>query len=98
MRRTVAISLDEKTCKKLDAIARREGVSRSDLIRESLRDFLFVRNFRRLRSRLMAKAQGIYKDQDVFDRVSNPAGGPCLVGRGCEQGSAPCAGQAKLEF
>lgn len=72
MRQTVTISLNEQTRAELDKIARQEGVSRSDLIRESLRDFLFVRNFRRLRSRLMRKAQakGIHTDQDVFDRVS----------------------------
>jgi len=72
MRQTMSISLSEETRKELDAIAKREGVSRSDLIRESLRDFLFVRNFRRLREAMMAKAKakGVYTDQDVFDRVS----------------------------
>ncbi len=72
MRQTVTISLTKETRKELDAIAKREGVSRSDLIRESLRDFLFVRNFRRLRETMMAKAKtkGVYTDQDVFDRVS----------------------------
>lgn len=49
-----------------------EGVSRSDLVRESLRDYLFVRQFRKLRKGMMAKAsqRGIHTDQDVFDRVS----------------------------
>ncbi|MGH7230967.1 MAG: CopG family ribbon-helix-helix protein [Nitrospiraceae bacterium] len=72
MRQTITVSLTEEIREELDKVARREGVSRSDLIRESLRDFLFVRNFRRLRERLMAKAQaqGVYTDQDVFDRVS----------------------------
>ncbi len=72
MRQTVTISLPKDIRKTIDEVARQEGVSRSDLIRESLRDFLFIRNFRRLRARLMAKAQaqGIYTDRDVFDRVS----------------------------
>lgn len=72
MRQTVTVSLTEEIREELDKVARQEGVSRSDLIRESLRDFLFVRNFRRLRGRLMTKAQtqGVYTDQDVFDRVS----------------------------
>jgi metal-responsive CopG/Arc/MetJ family transcriptional regulator len=72
MRQTVTVSLTEEIREELDKVARQEGVSRSDLIRESLRDFLFVRNFRRLRGRLMAKAQvqGVYTDQDVFGRVS----------------------------
>ena len=72
MRETVTVSLTKEIKQELDKVARHEGVSRSDLIRESLRDFLFVRNFRRLRARLRAKAeaQGIYKEEDVFNRVS----------------------------
>lgn len=72
MRETVTVSLTKEIREELDRVARREGVSRSDLIRESLRDFLFIRNFRRLRARMRAKAegQGIYTDKDVFDRVS----------------------------
>lgn len=72
MKKTITVSLTEEMRRELDKIARQEGVSRSDLIRESLRDYLFVRNLRRLRGRLKAKAQtqGVYTDQDVFDRVS----------------------------
>jgi metal-responsive CopG/Arc/MetJ family transcriptional regulator len=72
MRQTVTVSLPEEIRDELDKVARQEGMSRSDLIRESLQNYLFVRNFRRLRGRLMAKAQsqGVYTDQDVFDRVS----------------------------
>ena len=45
---------------------------RSDVLRQSLEDFLFVRRFRQLRQRMMAaaQAQGIYTDEDVFNRVS----------------------------
>ncbi len=72
MRETVTVSLTKEIRKELDKVARQEGVSRSDLIRESLRDFLFIRNFRRLRARLRARAQAqdIYKDEDVFERVT----------------------------
>ena len=72
MKHTITISITEEISEELDKVARREGVSRNDLIRESLRDFLFVRNFRRLRERLITKAQaqGVHTDQDVFDRVS----------------------------
>jgi hypothetical protein len=56
---------------RLDA-RKEEGVSRSDVLRQSLEDFLFVRWFRQLRQRMMAaaQAQGIYTDEDVFNRVS----------------------------
>ncbi|MBN2561677.1 MAG: ribbon-helix-helix protein, CopG family [Phycisphaerae bacterium] len=72
MRSTITISLPEKVRVQLDRVSRAEGVSRSDLVRESIRDYLFVRQFRALRKTMVAKAsrQGIYTDKDVFDRVS----------------------------
>lgn len=72
MRETVTVSLPQKIRRELDRIAARDGVSRSDVLRASLEEYLFVRRFRALRQRMMAAAQarGIYTDEDVFDRVS----------------------------
>jgi predicted transcriptional regulator len=72
MRETVTISLPPAVRRELDRIAKEDGVSRSDVLRQSLEDSLFVRRFRRLRQRMMAaaQAQGIYTDDDVFSRVS----------------------------
>ena len=72
MRETVTISLPRAIRRELDRIATEEGVSRSDVLRQSLEDFLFVRRFRQLRQRMMAaaQAQGIFTDEDVFTRVS----------------------------
>ena len=72
MRDTVTISLPQAVRRELDRVAKEEGISRSDVLRQSLEDFLFARRFRRLRQRMMAAAQarGIHTDQDVFDRVS----------------------------
>jgi metal-responsive CopG/Arc/MetJ family transcriptional regulator len=72
MRETVTISLPRTVRRELDRVAKEEGVSRSDVLRQSLEDFLFVRRFRQLRQRMMAAAQarGIYTDDDVFTRVS----------------------------
>jgi metal-responsive CopG/Arc/MetJ family transcriptional regulator len=72
MRSTITISVPEQMRSELDKISQADGVSRSDVVRESLRDYMFVRRFRTLRSSMVAKAsrQGIYTDQDVFDRVS----------------------------
>ena len=72
MRETVSISLPEDVKDALDEAVAEEGVSRSDLVRQALRDFLFVRQFRRLRQELIphAEAQGIYSDEDVFKRIS----------------------------
>jgi metal-responsive CopG/Arc/MetJ family transcriptional regulator len=72
MRETITISVPEEIKAEVDRIVREEGISRSDLVRESLRDYLFLRSFRKLRGRLLAKAlaKGIVTEQDVFDRVS----------------------------
>jgi metal-responsive CopG/Arc/MetJ family transcriptional regulator len=72
MRSTITISLPTEVRTELDRVSKAEGVSRSDLVRESVRDFLFIRQFRALRKRMVPKAsrKGIYTDQDVFDRVS----------------------------
>ena len=68
----MTISLPQAVRRELDRVAKEEGVSRSDVLSQSLEDFLFVRRFRRLRQRMMAaaQAQGIYTDEDVFTRVS----------------------------
>ncbi|MHB1514303.1 MAG: CopG family ribbon-helix-helix protein [Acidiferrobacteraceae bacterium] len=72
MRETITISLPEEIKTELDKIVRNEGISRSDVVRESLRDYLFIRRFRLLRTRMLAKAQsqGIFTDEDVFKRIS----------------------------
>jgi metal-responsive CopG/Arc/MetJ family transcriptional regulator len=66
MRETVTISLPQAVRRELDKVAKEEGVSRSDVLRQSLEDFLFVRRFRHLRQLMMAaaQAQGIYTDED----------------------------------
>ncbi len=72
MRSTITISVPDQMRSDLDRISRSDGVSRSDIVRESLRDYLFVRRFRTIRNSMVSKAsrRGIYTDQDVFDRVS----------------------------
>lgn len=72
MRSTITISLPADVRKRLDQSARADGVSRSDVVRESLKSYLFVREFRNLRQKMLAQAtaQGIFTDDDVFKRVS----------------------------
>ncbi len=72
MRSTITISVPEKMRSELDELSKSDGVSRSNIVRESLRDYLFVRRFRAMRNSMVSKAsrRGIYTDQDVFDRVS----------------------------
>lgn len=72
MRSTITISVPEKMRSELDELSRLDGVSRSDIVRESLRDYLFIRRFRSMRKSMVRKASanGVYTDRDVFDRVS----------------------------
>ncbi|NBC15815.1 MAG: ribbon-helix-helix protein, CopG family [Bacteroidetes bacterium] len=72
MRKTVSISLPNALKGQLDEAAQEEGLSRSDVVRQALSDYLFIRRFRRLRARMMsrAQAQGIFTDEDVFEQVS----------------------------
>jgi len=72
MRSTITVSIPEDVRKELDRVSDAEGVSRSDIVRESVRDFLFIRQFRALRKTMLPKAarRGVHTDQDVFDRVS----------------------------
>lgn len=72
MRETVTVSIPEEIKAILDETMREEGLSRSELVREALRDYLFIRRFRTLRQRMtiQAQAQGVHTDQDVFDCVS----------------------------
>ena len=72
MRETITISLPKSLRKTLDAAVKEDQLNRSDVIREALRRYFAVREFRRLRGVTVALAErkGLYKDEDVFRRVS----------------------------
>ena len=72
MRNTITISVPDQLKEELDKLSNQDGVSRSDIVRESLRDYLFVRRFHSLRKSMVRKASenGVYTDQDVFDQIS----------------------------
>jgi metal-responsive CopG/Arc/MetJ family transcriptional regulator len=72
VRESISISLPEELKTELDRVTAVDGTSRSDIVREALREYLFARRFRALRQDLMpyAAAQGIYTDDDVFRALS----------------------------
>ena len=71
MRESISISLPEDLKAELDEAVRVEGVSRSDVVREAVREYLFIRRFRALRQELIpyAEAAGVFTDEDVFRAV-----------------------------
>ncbi len=70
MRETITVSIPEEIKKQVDKIMVQEGTTRSSIIKESLQDYLFIRQFRSLRKRMMEKSPRAYTDQDIFNRVS----------------------------
>lgn len=72
MQDSITLTLPTDIRSALDDLMRTEGISPNDLIYEALKQYLFLRQFRLLRERLIpkAQAQGIHTDQDVFDQVS----------------------------
>ena len=72
MRSTITVSIPKNLKDDLDKVSAEEGLSRSEVIRDSLRDHLFFKRFRTLRRRMVAKAsaQGVITDEDVFERMS----------------------------
>lgn len=69
MSQTITISLPDDTRNALDDAANEEGLSESALIEKALSDYLFIRQFRNLRDRMMSQRKDL-ADQDVFDLVS----------------------------
>ena len=69
MSQTITISLPDDTKDALNTAATDERLSEKALIEKAVADFLFVRQFRNLRERLMSQGNDL-TDQDVFDLVS----------------------------
>ena len=69
---TMTVSLPRAISKELDALVKRTGKTRSEVVRDAVRRQLNLERFRALRERLVPKAQahGIYTDEDVFKLVS----------------------------
>ncbi|HEY4612590.1 MAG TPA: ribbon-helix-helix domain-containing protein [Bacteroidota bacterium] len=72
MKETINVSLSGEVKSALDKVTKEEGLSRSEVVREAIQDYLFVRKFRRIRATMVEKAQrkGFFSDEDVFERVS----------------------------
>jgi metal-responsive CopG/Arc/MetJ family transcriptional regulator len=68
MRSVLSVSLPEKMAVELEAIARETGRSKSDIVKESLGEFLWEKRFRLMKKRLnpKSKALGFITDNDVF--------------------------------
>ncbi|MFA6411214.1 MAG: ribbon-helix-helix protein, CopG family [Syntrophales bacterium] len=72
MRSVLSVSLPEKMAAELDIIAKETGRNKSDIVKESLGEFLWEKRFIRMKKRLSpkAKAAGFVTDDDVFKEIS----------------------------
>lgn len=69
MSQSITINLPDETRNALDQVAGEEGLTESALIEKALTDYLFLRQFRNLRERMLSNGEA-RSDQDVFDLVS----------------------------
>ena len=72
MRRVLSVSLPEKMAAELDILARKTGRNKSDIVKESLGEFLWEKRFCQMKKRLIPKAKkaGLVTDDDVFKAIS----------------------------
>lgn len=73
MRNVVAISLTDDLLKRLTAEAKEENTSRSEIIRGSLKQYFFTRDFTKLRNRAMgelAKKGITLTEEQIFNEIS----------------------------
>lgn len=70
MEDTLTITLTPELREILDNLTHTEGISPENLVQAAIQDYLFIRQFRTLRSQLMQKAQIPYTDDDIFKMVS----------------------------
>lgn len=72
MRESVTISLPANLKKKLDQATKRGHANRSDIVRDALRQYFALQDFRAIREKAIAEAEarGIFTDEDVFKEIS----------------------------
>lgn len=72
MDKTITIRISDEIKSDLNDISKSEDKSVSDLVRESLKNYIAVRKFRKLREKVLpfAEAQGMLTDEEIFKNIS----------------------------
>ena len=72
MKPTITVRLPEDLKSELEDISESEQKPLSDIVRDSIRRYVAIYRFRRLRSKVLpfAEAQGLLTDEDVFEALS----------------------------
>jgi metal-responsive CopG/Arc/MetJ family transcriptional regulator len=72
MRTVISVSFSEEMADELEKIARAKGRTKSSLIKEALRAYLWEEKFKEVKRKIVpkAKSKGLVTDDDVFRAVS----------------------------
>ena len=72
MKNTITLRLPEKIQKELDILAKAEGVSKSEIVRNAIAQYLAIKRFQHLRRKVLpfAEAEGLLTDEDIFKVIS----------------------------
>jgi hypothetical protein len=72
MNQTLTIRIPDNIREGLQELSRNENKPVSDIVRESLKRYLAIYRFRRLKNMVLpfAEAQGILSDDDIFTLIS----------------------------
>ena len=72
MNQKFEISLPNKLNKELELVTAEEGLSKTDIVKKAIEDYLLIRRFRSVRKKLIPKAKekGIKSDEDILKEVS----------------------------
>lgn len=72
MRTVISVSFSKETADELERIAKSKGRTKSSLIKEALRAYLWEERFKEVKKKIVprAKSKGLVTDDDVFKAVS----------------------------
>ena len=72
MRTVISVSFSKETAEELEKIAKSKGRTKSSLIKEALREYLWEERFKEAKKKIVprAKSKGLVTDDDVFKAVS----------------------------
>ncbi len=68
MNRPITVRLPDDLRALLDGICESEKIPASDVVRESIRKYISIHRFRKLRNKVLpfAEAEGLLTDEDIF--------------------------------
>ena len=68
MDRPITVRLPDDLKKAIEGISKTERIPVSDVVRESIRKYVSIYRFRKLRNQVLpfAEAQGLLTDEDIF--------------------------------